>query len=203
MEYNHNYELYHHGVKGMKWGVRKKTDSNVASARAAYKTAKKEYNKSFNRANNRAFAAYSPIKKHRQANDARWEDAFNKAEALNKAKAEYKSAKKTAKQNSSNPNRAREVAIGVGAAAGTALAAYGMYKVSTAIKNKNFKRSMDRGMKCAKKLAERGQFDLALSNINDVYSHHGDSVGSIIKRTIANNEVNGKVDWRNVAKNLI
>ena len=90
------YELYHHGVKGMKWGVRKKTDSNVSSARSAYKTAKKEYNKSFNRAYNRAAAAYSPIKKHRQANDARWQDAANKAEALNKAKTTYKKAKATA-----------------------------------------------------------------------------------------------------------
>lgn len=90
-------ELYHHGVKGMRWGVRKKTDSNVASARAAYKTAKKEYNKSFNKAYNRSIAAYSPIKKHRQANDARWDDAFNKADALNKAQNAYKKAKVKAK----------------------------------------------------------------------------------------------------------
>lgn len=91
------YELYHHGVKGMKWGVRKKRDSNVQTARTAYKTAKKEYNKSFNRAYNRAAAAYSPFKKHRQANDARWEDAANKADALNKAKTAYKKAKVSAK----------------------------------------------------------------------------------------------------------
>lgn len=32
-------ELYHHGVKGMKWGVRKKTDS-YTTARQAHKSAK-------------------------------------------------------------------------------------------------------------------------------------------------------------------
>lgn len=93
-----NGELYHHGVKGMKWGIRKRRDGDVATARKAYKTAKKEYNKSFNKAYDRAAAAYSPIKKHREANDARWEDAANKAEALRKAKGVYKKAKATAKE---------------------------------------------------------------------------------------------------------
>lgn len=91
-------ELYHYGVKGMKWGVRKaQPQSYLDRKKSAYKTAKKEYNKSFNKAYNRAAAAYSPFKKHRQANDARWEDAANKAESLNKAKSDYKSAKKAAK----------------------------------------------------------------------------------------------------------
>lgn len=91
-----NGELYHHGVKGMKWGVRKKRVYD--EKKAAYKTAKKEYNQAFRKADNRALAAYSPSKKHRQANDARWENAVNKAEALNKAKKEYKSAKKDYKR---------------------------------------------------------------------------------------------------------
>lgn len=93
----HNGELYHHGVKGMKWGVRKKRISDVDVAKSSYRSAKKAYNKSFNKAYNRAVAAYSPFKKHRQANDARWEDAANKAEALNKAKSTYKKVKATAK----------------------------------------------------------------------------------------------------------
>lgn len=87
-------ELYHYGVKGMKWGVRKaRPQTDLDRKRAAYKTAKKDYNKSFSKAYNRAAAGYSPFKKHRQANDARWEDAANKAESLNKAKSEYKKAK--------------------------------------------------------------------------------------------------------------
>lgn len=93
-----NYELclYHHGVKGMKWGVRKarQAESDLRKKKDSYKKAKKAYNKSFNKAYNRAIGAYSPFKKHRDANDKRWDDAAKKADALNKAKSDYKSAKK-------------------------------------------------------------------------------------------------------------
>ena len=110
MENNTN-ELYHYGVKGMKWGVRryqsqdgsltpagkKRYSSNVVEAKAAYKQAKKDYNQAFGKAYNRNIGSFSPIKKHRDASTQRWEDAFDKAETLNKAKAEYKQAKKLAK----------------------------------------------------------------------------------------------------------
>lgn len=88
-------ELKHYGVPGMKWGHRKAPE--VVAARKAYKQANREYNKAFNKAYNRAHQAYSLSKKKRAANDARWEDAMNKAEAANKAKAEYKKVKATAK----------------------------------------------------------------------------------------------------------
>lgn len=104
-----NGELYHHGVKGMKWGKRRWQNSDgsltpagqrrynsagdVKTTKAAYKQANREYSKSFNKAYNRAAAAYSPFKKHREANDKRWEDAANKAEAANKAQKAYKDAK--------------------------------------------------------------------------------------------------------------
>lgn len=91
-------ELKHYGVPGMKWGHRKaRPQSEVRTARKAYRQANREYNRAFDKAYNRSIAAFSPIKKHRQANDARWEDAVNKAEAANKAKATYKKAKATAK----------------------------------------------------------------------------------------------------------
>lgn len=98
-----NDELTHHGVKGMKWGVRKKRPessikSNVRMTKQRYKDAKKAYNKSYNKAYNRAAAAYSPFKKHRLANDARWEDATNKANKLNTAQLEYRSAKRARKE---------------------------------------------------------------------------------------------------------
>lgn len=91
-------ELMHYGVPGMKWGKRKaRPQSEVSTARKAYRQAKREYTKSFNKAYNRSAAALSPFKKHREANDARWDDAIDKANAANKAKATLKKAKATAK----------------------------------------------------------------------------------------------------------
>lgn len=95
-------ELYHYGVKGMKWGVRKKPEQSsiareVQSTKAAYKNAKKEYNRAFNRYYNRAHQAYSLSKKKRAANDARFEEALNKADALDNAKTAYKTAKRARK----------------------------------------------------------------------------------------------------------
>lgn len=95
-------ELYHYGVKGMKWGHRKALPvSDVRrrfdSAKSNYKQANKAYNKSFNKAENRNLASFSPIKKHRDASTQRWTDAIDKGQAANKAKAEYKSAKKARK----------------------------------------------------------------------------------------------------------
>lgn len=84
--------LMHYGVKGMRWGHRKASDNTLAK-KAVYKQAKKDFNKAYNKADARAIAAFSPSKKHRQANDDRWQDAFDKGNAFNKAKQEYKQAK--------------------------------------------------------------------------------------------------------------
>ena len=68
--------------------------NRISDAKKEYKQAKKAYNKSFNRAYNRSIAAYSPSKKHRQANEERWNDAIEKAEAMRISKDKYKQAKK-------------------------------------------------------------------------------------------------------------
>lgn len=112
-------ELIHHGVKGMKWGVRKKLpESNIArdvrTTKQRYKDAKRAYNKSFNKAYNKAAVAYSPFKKHRQANDARWEDAANKADRLNSAKAAYKKSKKARRQLINSTHTKLEKAASLG-----------------------------------------------------------------------------------------
>lgn len=112
-----NNELYHHGIQGQKWGVRrfqnsdgtytaagkrryfgttnkeKRAIKNYEIAKSEYKQAKKEYSKDFDKAYNKAVAGYSPFKKHREANDERWEKAANSAEKANQAKQKFKQAK--------------------------------------------------------------------------------------------------------------
>ena len=111
MYYESN-ELRHYGVKGMKWGQRrfKNPDGSLTSAgkrryareeaKENYKQAYKEYNKSFNKAYGRSIGAFSPSKKHRENNKARWEDVAEKAMIADKAKADYKQAKRSDKYGS-------------------------------------------------------------------------------------------------------
>lgn len=95
-----NDELMHYGVPGMKWGHRKAAPTtSVDRARANYRAARKTYNRSFNKAYNRSLAAYSPSKKQRKANDARWDKAANDAKRLKEAKSVYKAEKKQFKSD--------------------------------------------------------------------------------------------------------
>lgn len=106
-------ELYHYGVPGMRWGHRKAPEQssyvkNVKSTKAAYKSAKKDYNKAFNKYYNKSHQALSLSKKKRAANDARFEDAWNKAGTMNEAKNAYKSAKKERKNAIKSTHRELE-----------------------------------------------------------------------------------------------
>lgn len=176
-------ELMHYGVKGMKWGVRRFENKNgtltpagkrrysddVYEKKAAYKQAKKDYNKSFNKAYNKSVAAYSPIKKHRKANDERWDDAFKKAESANKAKTDYKKAKKdydNSPEGKAAAAERRKKAIKVGAAvAGTALAVYGAKKFHDYIRSENGKLAQEAGRKAMEEASNwtstKGFYDLA------------------------------------------
>ena len=162
-------ELYHYGVKGMRWGHRKAPSvAGTSAQRQAYldaKANKKAAGKAYSKAYNRSIAGLSPFKKHRQANDARWDDAVKKAKASNAADKAYKDAKKAYKQTDEYKAK-RTKAIKVGAAvAGTALAAYGAYKVSKVLKDKASTKSyeagkaaMDRWMAAAKKQGQAGNW---------------------------------------------
>ena len=98
-------ELYHYGVPGMRWGHRKQTYSdsynNVKSTKAAYKQASKDYNKSYREASNYSsrhpFSQYTN-KKVKSKSDEKWDDAIDKAAKYNKARTDYKTAKKENKQ---------------------------------------------------------------------------------------------------------
>ena len=151
--YESNY-LCHYGLKGMKWGQRRWQNADgtfnaagksryfgansdhrpdsVKEAKQKYKAARKEYNKAFNNAYNHNHP-YSFSKKRREASNARWEEAGKKAEALNKAKSEYKQAKKSV---SGNREAKLKKAAKIGATiAAAGLVAYGGYKLYSSNKN--------------------------------------------------------------------
>ena len=100
---NNSNELYHYGVKGMRWGHRKAVDRNTVAtsdlrkrydaAKAQNKAAYKAYSKAYNKAYNRNIAMLSPIKKHREANNERWNEAANKAAESWEATRAYKQVK--------------------------------------------------------------------------------------------------------------
>ena len=138
-------ELYHYGVPGMRWGHRKARPvsterARMQSARAAYKKSNREANKAHIKAHN--YSATHPVsqwgKGHKRAEaDRRWDDAIEKAQQANKDKTAYKQAKKEYKQTDEyKAKRAKAVKAGA-VVAGTALAAYGAYKVNKVIRDKN------------------------------------------------------------------
>ena len=112
--YHSEDELQHYGVPGMRWGHRKNRYAGVSTngskkaayekavqqmktAKAAKKTAAKTYSKAYNKADARGLAAFSPVKKQREANAKRWDDAFKAGQDYHKAAAKYGAAKKAAK----------------------------------------------------------------------------------------------------------
>lgn len=109
---NSNNELYHYGVKGMKWGHRKATGTiaqpnakkryttaaDVSAAKKQMKSAKKAFDKAYNKADFFRGAVISPSKKQREANERRWDDALDKGQKYYEAKKNYKTMKKSYKK---------------------------------------------------------------------------------------------------------
>lgn len=167
---NNSNELYHYGVKGMRWGHRKASYQNTAvrtgnsaqrqkylDAKASKKAANKAYTKAFNKAYNRNFAMLSPIKKHRDANNERWNDAAEKGKKSYEADQAYKKAKKEYHQTDEyKAKRAKAIKVGA-AVAGTALAAYGAYKVSKILKDKASTKSYEAGKAAAERWIKAGK----------------------------------------------
>lgn len=151
--------LYHHGIKGQKWGLRRyqnedgsltsegrrhygygEARANMQSAKAKYKADQKAYSKAFNRATGAGQYIRGLTKKGRAENERRYSELVKTANNASKSEAEYKQAKKEYKNSNeykARQEKIRKAAIAGAAVAATALAAYGAYKVSEAIKDKN------------------------------------------------------------------
>lgn len=115
-----NGELYHYGVKGMKWGRRKASyDSSpvgnakrkMVEAKKAKKAANREYSKSFNKATT-LWGAYGPNSKKYTDDLVRTAENANKADkAYLAAKKSYKKAKSDAKINKKIAAEERDIAF--------------------------------------------------------------------------------------------
>lgn len=136
--------LAHHGIKGMRWGIRRfqnedgsltpageRRYGSVEAFRAHqnYKAAKKTYNKAFNKAYNKQHQAYSFKKSKRDANTKRWEDVYDAAKAEEQAKRKYKAELSKSGVTEKRKIRAKKIAKAGAIAAAAAIAAYGGYKL--------------------------------------------------------------------------
>lgn len=113
-----NGELYHHGIRGQKWGVRhdsypldasqhtsaeKKAgwraslDSKVKDKKSSYKQAKKEYNLAYKDAHKKT-NRLNITKKRRAERDEAISKMQDRAKDLDKAKQKFKDAKETRKK---------------------------------------------------------------------------------------------------------
>lgn len=227
-ELYHSDELYHYGVKGMKWGHRKKyynsdgSLNRLGQARQNYKSAKKAANRAYDKAHN--YSAFHPVsqfvrRKNIDKSNALWKDQHNKEAAADKAKKEYKKAKQEYKNSPEGQAAAakRAKALKVGAAvAGTALAAYGAYKFHNFIRDKNADIAVKRGNEAYRKIFDDNTAKAReLSRMGDKFGgkvidseatvkrfkYAAENSKSVTRKNMFNNEVAVAEAMRNRYKN--
>lgn len=173
---NNSNELYHYGVKGMKWGVRKRNVYDVNAAyynkRAAKLDAKARRNNQM-ASMNRAVVKNAPgiISKVNQINANYYQKKADKLTAKadkNRTMADLNSQaskRQTEYRQSAEYKAKRAKAIKVGAAAaGTALAVYGAYKVSKVLKDKAATKSYEAGQAAMKRWMDSAKQSESVGN---------------------------------------
>ncbi len=149
--YYYSDTLYHHGVKGQKWGLRRyqnedgsltsegrqhygygEARANMRAAKAQYKADQKAYGKAFNRATGAGQYIRGLTKKGREENERRYSELVKTANKASESEAAYKQAKKEYKNSDeykARQEKMKKAAIAGAAVVATALAAYGAYKI--------------------------------------------------------------------------
>ena len=135
-------ELYHYGVKGMKWGVRRNR-SNLGRNNS-FRT--RRLQRAVN-ANNRDVKSLKSAGYNKEAAAVKAVGDKNRAK-LAKSQARD-AARNTPEAKAARKEKLKKAAIIGTAVAGTALAAYGTYKVSKYLKEKAGKLSYESGKKYA------------------------------------------------------
>lgn len=170
-------ELYHYGVKGQQWGRRQyqNTDGSLTElgrqhygygparqrmldARANYRSAQKAWGKAYDRGT----SLRNWVDKDYSAKTSK--EMVKTANAAEKARQEYKAAKKEYKNSDEHKARVKK-AIKIGAAiAGTALVAYGAYKVSQVVRNRRAGQNLAATAKFQETLSKR--YNDVIGNMN-------------------------------------
>ena len=147
--YNYNNELYHHGIKGMKWGVRRYQNPDGSLTAAGKKRYGDKSPYEVKTADGDTFRVSRGSKRNYNTKQSKvtktWGEHYKEIDDNKIA------AKKAKNQLTTEEKKARtKKAFKVGAVvASTALAAYGAYKVSEAVKSKAFNKALEIGSKAS------------------------------------------------------
>lgn len=162
MDTHRHDEMYHYGIKGMRWGVRRyQNEDGSLTSRGVKRYAEAGYAQdSYNRNKTRAGKAYDKVTgAHKYAGRIMYDissDAANKRRA-EKYAAEQKAAKEARNTPEARKARIKKAVVVGAAAAGTVAAVYGAYKLNQFVKERNCQIAVARGHKEVARLVKESQ----------------------------------------------